>query len=77
MVKNGTPTMGGSLILGGILVPTLCWSDLTNVYIWIVLLTTVVGLESWDSWMITRRSVTRMEWGSGLDTSSPFKWPWA
>jgi len=41
MVKNGTPTMGGSLILAGILVPTLCWADLTNVYIWIVLLTTV------------------------------------
>jgi len=41
MAKNGTPTMGGSLILGGILVPTLCWADLTNVYIWIVLLTTV------------------------------------
>ena len=41
MIKNGTPTMGGSLILGGILVPTLCWADLTNVYIWIVLLTTL------------------------------------
>ncbi len=40
-VKNGTPTMGGSLILGGILVPTLCWADLTNLYIWIVLLTTL------------------------------------
>ncbi len=40
-VKNGTPTMGGSLILGGILIPTLLWSDLTNGYIWIVLLTTL------------------------------------
>jgi phospho-N-acetylmuramoyl-pentapeptide-transferase len=41
MEKNGTPTMGGSLILMAILVPTLLWSDLTNRYIWVVLLTTV------------------------------------
>src|SRR4030043_2018375 len=41
MAKNGTPTMGGSLILAGILVPTLCWSDLTNPYVWIALLTTL------------------------------------
>lgn len=37
--KNGTPTMGGSLILTGIIIPTLFWSDLNNPYIWIVLLT--------------------------------------
>ena len=41
MVKNGTPTMGGSLLLAGILIPTLLWSELTNSYIWIVLLTTL------------------------------------
>ncbi len=39
LVKNGTPTMGGSLILAAILIPTLLWADLTNRYIWIVLLT--------------------------------------
>ncbi len=39
--KNGTPTMGGSLILTAILLPTLLWSDLTNPYIWIVLLTSL------------------------------------
>jgi phospho-N-acetylmuramoyl-pentapeptide-transferase len=39
--KNGTPTMGGSLILTAILIPTLLWADLTNRYIWIVLLTTL------------------------------------
>jgi phospho-N-acetylmuramoyl-pentapeptide-transferase len=39
--KNGTPTMGGSLILMALLVPTLLWADLTNPYIWIVLLTTL------------------------------------
>jgi phospho-N-acetylmuramoyl-pentapeptide-transferase len=41
MAKNGTPTMGGSLILAALLVPTLLWSDLTNRYTWIVLLTTL------------------------------------
>ncbi|MGQ9646775.1 MAG: phospho-N-acetylmuramoyl-pentapeptide-transferase [Thermodesulfobacteriota bacterium] len=39
--KDGTPTMGGSLILAAILVPTLLWSDLTNRYTWLVLLTTL------------------------------------
>ncbi|OGP74551.1 MAG: phospho-N-acetylmuramoyl-pentapeptide-transferase [Deltaproteobacteria bacterium RBG_16_50_11] len=38
-IKNGTPTMGGSLILAALLLPTLLWSDLTNTYIWVVLLT--------------------------------------
>ena len=35
--KVGTPTMGGILILIGILFGTLLWADLTNTYIWIVL----------------------------------------
>jgi phospho-N-acetylmuramoyl-pentapeptide-transferase len=41
MAKNGTPTMGGSLILAAILIPTFFWSDLTNPHVWIVLLTTL------------------------------------
>ncbi len=40
-VKNGTPTMGGSLILAALMIPTLFWSDLSNRYTWIVLLTTL------------------------------------
>jgi phospho-N-acetylmuramoyl-pentapeptide-transferase len=39
-VKAGTPTMGGVLILAGILIPTLLWADLTNRNVWIVLLAT-------------------------------------
>jgi phospho-N-acetylmuramoyl-pentapeptide-transferase len=43
--KKGTPTMGGALILTGILIPTLLWADLTNVNIWIALgLTLAYGL---------------------------------
>ena len=40
--KAGTPTMGGVLILAGILIPTLLWGDLTNRNVWIVILSTAV-----------------------------------
>ncbi|MCI3133424.1 phospho-N-acetylmuramoyl-pentapeptide-transferase [Phenylobacterium aquaticum] len=39
--KAGTPTMGGVMILAGLLVGTLLWADLTNVYVQAVLLVTV------------------------------------
>jgi phospho-N-acetylmuramoyl-pentapeptide-transferase len=39
--KAGTPTMGGVLILAGILVPTLLWGDLTNRNVWILVLSTL------------------------------------
>ena len=39
--KKGTPTMGGVLILISIVVPTLLWSDLSNPFVWLVLLSTV------------------------------------
>jgi phospho-N-acetylmuramoyl-pentapeptide-transferase len=39
--KAGTPTMGGVLILAGILVPTLLWADLRNRNIWILMLSTL------------------------------------
>jgi phospho-N-acetylmuramoyl-pentapeptide-transferase len=38
--KAGTPTMGGLLILAAALVPTLLWADLTNVYVWIAMVST-------------------------------------
>ncbi len=39
--KAGTPTMGGLLIIFSIVLTTLIWSDLSNYYIWIVLLVAV------------------------------------
>lgn len=39
--KEGTPTMGGTLILAAIVLPTLLWADLTNLYVWVTLLVTV------------------------------------
>ncbi len=40
-VKAGTPTMGGLLIVGSFTISTLLWADLTNPYIWTVLLVTL------------------------------------
>jgi len=46
--KAGTPTMGGVLILVGITVSTLLWSDLTNHYVWVLLLVTLsFGAVGW------------------------------
>lgn len=39
--KEGTPTMGGLMILGAILIPTLLLADLSNIYIQMMILTTV------------------------------------
>jgi phospho-N-acetylmuramoyl-pentapeptide-transferase len=39
--KAGTPTMGGALILGALLVSSLLWARLDNMYIWVVLFVTV------------------------------------
>jgi phospho-N-acetylmuramoyl-pentapeptide-transferase len=39
--KAGTPTMGGLLILTASIGPTLLWADLTNVYIWIAVVSTL------------------------------------
>ena len=40
--KAGTPTMGGALILVAVGVATLLWADLSNRYVWVVLITTLV-----------------------------------
>jgi len=39
--KKGTPTMGGFMILAGVVVGTLLWANLANPYVWVVLLVTV------------------------------------
>jgi phospho-N-acetylmuramoyl-pentapeptide-transferase len=56
--KAGTPTMGGLLILTSALVPTIVWANLTNVYVWIAVLTTaafgIIGFAD-DYLKIVRR----------------------
>jgi phospho-N-acetylmuramoyl-pentapeptide-transferase len=48
LVKAGTPTMGGALILISIAITTLLWGDLRNHYVWVALLTTLsFGVIGW------------------------------
>src|ERR1700679_2542553 len=35
--KAGTPTMGGILIVGSTVIPTLLWADLSNVFVWLAM----------------------------------------
>jgi phospho-N-acetylmuramoyl-pentapeptide-transferase len=52
LAKTGTPTMGGVLILIGIAVSTLLWADLSNRFVWIVMIVTFgFGAIGWvDDW---------------------------
>jgi len=48
LVKAGTPTMGGALILVAVAITTLLWGQLDNKYVWVVLLTTLAfGVVGW------------------------------
>jgi phospho-N-acetylmuramoyl-pentapeptide-transferase len=48
LVKAGTPTMGGALILTSVAITTLLWGDLDNPYIWLVLFATLgTGAIGW------------------------------
>jgi phospho-N-acetylmuramoyl-pentapeptide-transferase len=52
LVKKGTPTMGGVLVLIGIAIATLLWSDWSNRFVWIVMVVTFgFGAVGWaDDW---------------------------
>ncbi len=57
--KTGTPTMGGSLILIAVTLSTLLWGDLSNRYVWLVLLVMLgFGLiGGWDDYLkLTRKN---------------------
>lgn len=51
--KAGTPTMGGTLVLVAIILSTLLWGDLTNRYVWLVLLITIGfgAIGWWDDYL--------------------------
>ncbi len=57
-VKSGTPTMGGLLIVASFTLSTLIWADLSNQYVWTVLLVTLAfaGIGFADDWLKVRRS---------------------
>ncbi len=52
LIKAGTPTMGGALILTAVAVTTLLWADLANAYVWVALVTLLgFGAIGWvDDW---------------------------
>ena len=59
LTKQGTPTMGGVLILMAIAISTLLWADLTNGFVWVILFVTIgFGLIGFgdDYLKLTRRS---------------------
>ncbi|MEK6742382.1 MAG: phospho-N-acetylmuramoyl-pentapeptide-transferase [Nitrospirota bacterium] len=53
LTKQGTPTMGGLLIVAAITLSVLLWSDLTNRYVWVVLFATLAfgGIGLWDDYL--------------------------
>ncbi len=55
--KAGTPTMGGVLILSAAITPTLLWADLTNLYVWIAVGSTVAfgAIGFFDDYLKVRR----------------------
>jgi phospho-N-acetylmuramoyl-pentapeptide-transferase len=71
LIKAGTPTMGGALILVAIAVSTLLWADLTNRFVWVVLITTLgFGIIGWiDDW---RKVVHRNP--KGLSAGAKYFW---
>ena len=69
--KSGTPTMGGVLILLAITVSTLLWFDLSNRFVWIVMLVTLgFGAIGWvDDW----RKVVRKD-PEGMRSREKYFW---
>jgi len=53
LTKQGTPTMGGLLIIAALVSSVLLWSDLTNKYVWVVLFATLAfgGIGFWDDYL--------------------------
>jgi len=57
--KKGTPTMGGLLILGAVLISTLLWANLENKYVWVVLF--VLVSFGWIGFVDDYRKVIRKD----------------
>ena len=69
--KSGTPTMGGVLVLLAVALSTLMWVDLSNRFVWIVLLVTLgFGAIGWvDDW----RKVVRKD-PEGMRSGEKYLW---
>jgi len=71
LTKTGTPTMGGALILLSIGITTLLWGDLSNRFLWVVLLVTVAFGAI--GWIDDYRKVVRRD-PKGLSAKAKFFW---
>ncbi len=71
LAKRGTPTMGGVLVLIGIGISTLLWSDWSNRFVWVVILVTFgFGAIGWtDDW---RKVVHKNP--EGMSSREKFMW---
>jgi len=59
LTKSGTPTMGGALILISVAAATLLWADLSNRFVWIVLIVTL-GF-GWIGWIDDYRKIVHRD----------------
>ena len=71
LAKTGTPTMGGVLILLGIFISCILWADLTNRFIWIVMIVTF-GFGA-IGWVDDYRKVARKD-PNGMASREKFFW---
>jgi phospho-N-acetylmuramoyl-pentapeptide-transferase len=71
LIKTGTPTMGGALILLAIGTSTLLWADLTNRFVWAVLLVTF-GF-GWIGWVDDYKKVVHKD-PEGMPARQKFFW---
>ncbi|HLQ01824.1 MAG TPA: phospho-N-acetylmuramoyl-pentapeptide-transferase [Burkholderiales bacterium] len=71
LTKAGTPTMGGALVLLSILITTLLWADLSNRFVWVVLVVTF-GFGA-IGWIDDYRKVVKNN-PKGLSPKAKFFW---
>jgi phospho-N-acetylmuramoyl-pentapeptide-transferase len=71
LTKAGTPTMGGALILVAIAISTLLWADLSNRFVWVVLVVTL-GF-GWIGWVDDWRKVVHRN-PKGLSARTKYLW---
>lgn len=71
LTKSGTPTMGGVLVLIGIAFSTLLWADLSNRFVWVVLIVTL-GF-GWIGWVDDYRKVVHRD-PEGMPARQKFFW---
>jgi phospho-N-acetylmuramoyl-pentapeptide-transferase len=71
LTKSGTPTMGGALLLVGIGISTLLWADLSNRFVWVVLIVTL-GF-GWIGWIDDYRKVVHRN-PKGMSAGEKYSW---